>query len=102
MSRAKRFMECVWNLTPPVVLDPVIKITAVKEYDMVGDNLWASAAKDFLDHKSAAEMFKNAETRLRERVPNDASIATGYGVTARRDKALRLSIRANDEPRKKR
>jgi hypothetical protein len=99
MSRARKFMIHVWNMTPPVELPPAeyIRPSRLRDYDMTGNNHWASYAKDFLDHQSAAKLFKDAETKLREMMPNDASSAVGYGVTARRDRALRISIRATDD-----
>lgn len=98
MARALRLMEHVWNMTPPVELESVElkRISRLKDYNMTGNNHWASYANDFLKHKSAAKIFKDAETKLREMMPNDGITATGYGVIARRDKALRVSIRPVD------
>lgn len=105
MSRALRLMQHVYNLTEPVELDPVIfqKKSALKDYNMAGNNAWASAAKDFLDHKDAAKLYEDAESKLKELVPNDAASATGYGITAKRDRALRLRIRSDsdDKPKSK-
>lgn len=99
MARALRFMEHVWNYTEPVILEPVElrKISSTKEYNMTGNNLWASYANDFLLHKEAAKKFKDAEEKLKELVPNDASTCTGHGLVAKRDRALRLSIRAIED-----
>jgi hypothetical protein len=97
MSRAQKLMEHVWNMTPPVEMEPVeyTKPSRLREYDMAGNNHWASYAKDFLDHQSAAKLFKDAEAKLKEMTPNDGSLARGYGVVVRRDRALRLSVRAD-------
>jgi predicted phage-related endonuclease len=97
MSRALKFMEHIWNMTEPVVLDPVVLASRTKEYDMTGHNQWAAFARDFLDHQKAAKTFKYAETELKGLVPNDASTATGHGVVAKRDRALRVSIRASED-----
>ena len=97
MSRAKKLMEHVWSMTPPVEMEPVeyTKPSRLREYDMAGNNHWASYAKDFIDHQSAAKLFKDAEAKLKEMTPNDGSLARGYGVVVRRDRALRLSVRAD-------
>jgi hypothetical protein len=98
IARAQRFMECVWAMVPPVELDPVDyqKPSALVDYDMHGNNYWAAYAKDWLQHKDAAKLFKNAETELKELVPHDARSCIGYGVQIKRDRALRLSVRAAD------
>jgi hypothetical protein len=95
MSRAKKLMECIWNLTPPVELDPVDyqKASALKDYDFTGSNHWAAYAKDFLDHQKAAKLFKDAETQLKGLIPDDARSVSGHGVFAKRDRALRISVR---------
>lgn len=100
MARALRLMEHVWNMTEPVVLDPVeLKvISRLKDYNMIGNNGWAAAAADWLQHQKASKLFDAAEKKIRELVPNDASTATGYSIVAKRDRANRLSIRGiNDE-----
>jgi len=99
MGRALRFMEHVWNMTEPVVLEPRIleKITAGKDYNFTGNNLWATAAFEWLNHKEAAKKHDDAEEKLRGLIPNDARVCTGYGVVAKRDRALRVSIRAIED-----
>ena len=102
MRRALKFMEHVWDMTEPVVLDVVEapKISALRDYDMNGNNLWASAAADWLLHRIDKIKYDKAEKQLKETVPNDASTCTGHGVVAKRDRALRLSIRAAEDERK--
>ena len=96
MARALRLMEHVWNMTPPVELEPVeLKhISRLRDYNMTGNNQWATAAGDFLQHQKAAEVWKDAVETLKGMVANDAASASGYGVIARRDRANRLSIRS--------
>lgn len=95
MGRAIRFMEHVWNMTEPVVLDhmEIKTISALKDYNMTGNNEWADAACNWLDHKDAANKFKDADSKIRELVQHDARTATGHGIVVRRDRANRLSIR---------
>jgi len=95
MARALRLMEHVWNMTPPVEMEPVElkRISRLRDYNMTGNNQWASAAGDFLQHQKAAEAWKNSVETLKGLVANDAASATGYGITARRDRANRISIK---------
>src|SRR6266704_4235867 len=95
MARALRLMEHVWNMTEPVELEPVElrRISRLRDYNMTGNNQWASAAGDFLQHQKAAETWKNSVETLKGLVANDAASATGYGITARRDRANRISIK---------
>lgn len=100
MARALRLMEHVYNMTEPVVLDPVeLKvISRLKDYNMTGNNQWAAAAADFVQHQKASKLFEAAEKKIRDLVPNDAASAIGYDIVAKRDRANRLSIRGiNDE-----
>lgn len=99
MARALRLMEHVYNMTEPVILDPVEykPITRAKDYVMTGNNHWASYAEEWSSHKEAAKKFKTAEEKLKEMVPADAASCIGYGVVARRDRAMRVSIRGLNE-----
>jgi predicted phage-related endonuclease len=102
MARALRLMEHVWNMTPPVELEPVElkRISRLVDYNMTGNNQWAAAAADYLSHHKAAKLFKSAEETIRGIIPNDAASATGYGLIAKRDKANRVSIKplSDDKP----
>lgn len=104
MARALRLMECVWSMREPVQLEPVElrTISPLKDYDFNGSNEWAHAAADWLSHRKAAEMFENAQSKLKELIPRDAKSVIGYDVVARRDRASRISIRGiHDKPAKK-
>jgi len=96
MARALRFMEHVYNMTEPVVMEPrtLERVSALKDYSMVGNNHWAAWANEWLANKDAATKFDEAEKGLRGLIANDARTCTGYGVVARRDRANRVSIRA--------
>jgi predicted phage-related endonuclease len=105
MARALRFMEHVWNMTEPVVMEPVTieRISAQKDYNFIGNNQWAVAASDWLNHRNAAKLHDDAEAKLRELIPNDARTVTGYDVIAKRDRANRVSIRSvhDEKPKRK-
>lgn len=94
LKRATAFMECVWELTPPVALPHITApVKAEKTYDMAGSNVWASDALVWLENYGAAKVAKDAEANLKGLVPADAMRCHGYGVEIRRDKAGRLSLR---------
>lgn len=96
MFRALKLMECVWDMLPPVELEPVeLKvISRLRDYNMTGNNVWAAAANDWLVHKEAAKLWEASVETIRGLVANDASSATGYGIVAKRDKANRISIKS--------
>jgi len=96
MSRAHKFMVHVWNMTPPVILDPVaapVPVSAMREYNMTGSNEFASFASNWLQHKTAAKLFDEAVSGLKEITPNDAKRAYGYGISIDRNKAGSLRIK---------
>ena len=95
MARALRLMEHVWNMTPPVELEAIElkSVSRLIDYNMTGNNAWASAAADFLKHQIAAKSYDTAVSTIKGLIPNDAASATGYGIVAKRDKANRISIR---------
>lgn len=96
--RAEAFMQCVWDLTPPIALPPVeAPVAAVKTYDMEGNNAWAMNAGLWLENHPAKKRFEGAEKELKAFVPADAALAKGHGIVCKRDRAGRLSISAAKE-----
>src|SRR5579884_3147628 len=94
LRRAEQFMQCVFELRPPVALAPVAAPTkAEKIYDMTGSNQWASEAVVWITNRQAAKDFAAAEKAIKGIVPTDAIRCHGHGIEARRDKANRVSIR---------
>lgn len=93
-DRAWRFMQCVWNLTPPIELAPVAApVKAEKTYDMTGDNQWASDAVTWLTTKQSAKDFAAAEKAIKALVPADAIKCHGHSIQVSRNKAGSLSIK---------
>lgn len=94
MMRAKLFMECVFDLRPPVVFEPVAPpAKAEKVYDYSTNNHWCSEAVIWQQTHQAAKDFAASEKALKQLVPADAMRVFGAGIEAKRDKANRLSIR---------
>lgn len=97
LARAKQFMECVWNLTPPVILAPVAPpAKPEKTYDMQGNNEWASEAVTWLTTRQAAKDFAACEKAIKAIVPADAIKCNGHGISVSRNKAGSLSIKAKE------
>lgn len=94
MRRAQAFMQCVFDLTPPVAPAPVAAPTKPeKTYDMTGRNEWGAEAVTWLTTRQSAKDFSAAEKALKGLVPADAIRCHGHGIEIRRDKANRLSVK---------
>jgi hypothetical protein len=94
LSRAQQFMECVWSRTAPVALPAVAApVRPTKTYDMTGSNSWASHAATWIETYAAKQAATAAEKEIKLLVPDDAVLCHGHGVSVKRDKAGRLSLR---------
>lgn len=94
MERATQFMHCVHTLTPPVVLPAApAPVKAERVYDMTGNNAWAAEAATWLTTRQARRDNEAADKALKQLVPADAACCSGYGISAMRDRAGRLSLR---------
>jgi predicted phage-related endonuclease len=92
-NRAALFMQHVFDITPPVVLDPVAPpVKATKEYDFTQNNMWCNLAHDFSKTHMDASIHEKAKAELKKLVPADAVRVYGGGIEATRDRANRLKI----------
>ncbi len=95
VRRGWQFMRHVMDHTLPIELPKVSPpIVPSKSYDMTGSNIWASSASVWLETKDAADRCKGAEKDLKGLVSADAKECSGHGVIVKRDRAGRLSLRA--------
>jgi hypothetical protein len=89
------FWDCVQTGTipvaPPVPLPP--KPVGVREVCLEGNNSWASAAVDWLEHRDAAKRHAAACGTIKGLVEADVARAFGHGIEAKRSKSGALSIR---------
>lgn len=89
------FWECVRTGKPPCAVpsEPTPKPVGVVEYNMDGNNAWASFAGEYLETKLAADRHDSAKKELKALVPDDASKCFGHGLIIKRDKrgALRFA-----------
>jgi predicted phage-related endonuclease len=90
-----RFWECVQSGTAPVptAAPPAPTPIGVREVCLEGNNSWAVAAADWLEHRAAAKKHGAAVTALKELVEADVARAFGHGIEAKRSKAGAISIR---------
>lgn len=96
MARGLRFMEHVWNMTEPVVVEPApvyLPPDKMREINAVGDNRFALLASQWLANKKASKDFDEAVDGLKEKLPHDARRIFGYGVQVKRAKngSVRIS-----------
>jgi predicted phage-related endonuclease len=90
-----RFWECVQSGTPPVAaaVPPAPKPIGVREVCLEGNNLWATSAADWLQHRLAAKTHAEASQSLKRLVEDDVARAWGHGIEVKRSKAGALTIR---------
>lgn len=72
---------------PPVATDKM------RVVDMTGNNAFASAAKDWLDHQAASKLFDASVKDIKSMIEPDVREATGYGIKVSRSKAGAISIK---------
>lgn len=95
LRQLEDFHTCVQLRVPPDGSAPLTPppISAMKSYDMTGNNNWAFHADVWAANKDAVDAFKAAEKALKEAMPDDASEASGHGVVAKRSKSNAISIK---------
>lgn len=99
MARAHRFMNHVWMMTEPVVIEPApvyVPFEHMKELNLTTNNAYAEAADDWLLNKGAAEKFTKAVENIKGMVPSDVKRVFGRGIQAKRSKNGSIRITALD------
>ena len=74
---------------PPRAPRPI----GVREVCLEGNNAWASAAFDWLQHREAAKTHASACQSIKGLVEDDVSRAFGHGIEAKRSKSGAITIR---------
>ncbi len=95
-TKAKEFWNCVETLTPPVAMATSFKTNIKKDMrtvDMTGNNSWSSLAVDWLDNKEPAKKFEAAKDGIKALVEADVGEASGHGITVKRSKDNKISIK---------
>ncbi len=95
LDAEQRFWECVQTGTEPTAIEPppAPRPIGTREICLEGNNAWASAAFDWLEHREAAKFHAAACTSIKELVDEDVSRAFGHGIEAKRSKSGAISIR---------
>lgn len=93
------FRDCVATGRQPVPAPPIAapRPVGTREVSLDGNNAWAAAAADWLQHREAAKLHASAVTTIKSLVEEDVSKAFGHGIEARRNKAGAISIREFSE-----
>lgn len=91
------FWDCVQTGRLPVPAEPppAPKALAVREICLDGNNTWASAAFDWLEHREAAKTHAAATIAIKQLVEGDVKRAFGHGIEARRSKSGAITIKAS-------
>jgi predicted phage-related endonuclease len=95
LEAEEEFWDCVQTGREPVPVlpPPPPRPTGTREVCLEGNNGWASAAFDWLQHRDAAKVHASAVTSIKSLVEADVARAFGHGIEARRSKSGAISIR---------
>lgn len=89
------FWDCVQTGRQPVpfLAPPPPKPIGIREVCLEGNNAWASAAADWIDHREAAKRHAASIVQIKDLVEPDVARAFGHGIEAKRSKAGAISIK---------
>jgi predicted phage-related endonuclease len=95
LEAEESFWDCVLSGQEPVPADPPRppRPVGTREICFEGNNAWASAACDWLQHNAAAKIHAKATGLIKDLVEADVKRAFGHGIEAKRSKSGALSIR---------
>jgi predicted phage-related endonuclease len=95
ITAERRFWRCVeTGDTPrPYGVEPSgLRAAAIRIVDMSGSNSWAQFAAVFCGTRSAFLDHERAKSELKALMPEDAKVASGHGVRAKRSKSGAVSF----------
>ena len=72
---------------------PPPRPTGTREICFDGNNAWASAAVDWIQHRDAAKTHAAASGLIKSLVEEDVARAFGHGIEAKRSKSGAITIR---------
>lgn len=97
IARGERFMMCVDMKMPPIAEKPAgPPVVPNTVRNMTGNNSWAAHAADWLNTRQEAETHKDCEKILKAMVQPEDKKCFGNGIRITRDRAGRLSLRADE------
>jgi predicted phage-related endonuclease len=95
VTAERKFWRCVESGEPPRLFGvepPKPRIEAVRIVDMSGSNSWAEFAGLFRNTRPAFLDHERSKAELKTLMPEDAKVATGHGVRAKRSKSGAVSF----------
>jgi predicted phage-related endonuclease len=95
LEAEEQFWDCVQTGQEPQAMPapPAPKPVGTREVCLEGNNAWASAAVDWLEHRAAAKTHASACSSIKELVEEDVTRAFGHGIEAKRCKSRAITIR---------
>lgn len=95
LEAEEEFWDCVQTGREPVPVlpPPPPRPIGTREVCLNGNNAWASAAFDWLEHRAAAKAHASAVTSIKGLVEEDVARAFGHGIEAKRSKSGAITIR---------
>jgi predicted phage-related endonuclease len=95
LEAEQAFWDCVLTGEEPVAAEPLPSPRPIgtREVCLEGNNAWASAAFDWLEHCDAAKLHAAACGSIKALVEEDVARAFGHGIEAKRSKSGAITIR---------
>jgi hypothetical protein len=90
LTAERKFWRCVETGEPPRVFgidSPRARIGTVRIVDMSSSNAWAEFSNVFRRTREAYHEHEQAKVELKSLMPEDAKVAIGHGVRAKRSKS---------------
>ena len=89
------FWDCVQTGRQPVpfLAPQPPRPIGIREVCLEGNNAWAAAAADWIDHRHAAKRHAASIVQIKDLVEPDVARAFGHGIEARRSKAGAIAIK---------
>ena len=95
VTAERKFWRCVESGEPPRLFGveaPKPRIEAVRIVDMSGSNSWAEFADLFRNTRQAFLDHERSRAELKALMPDDAKVAIGHGIRAKRSKSGAVSF----------
>jgi len=94
LEAEQRFWSAVLTGEPPVAFEPppAPRPIGTREVCLEGNNAWAAAACEWLEHRDAAKNYASACAAIKSLVEADVARAFGHGIAAKRSKSGAITI----------
>jgi hypothetical protein len=95
LTAEKKFWRCVESGEAPRLFGvgpPLPRIEAVRVVDMSASNAWAEFANVFRNTREAFLEHERSKAELKTLMPEDAKLAIGHGIRAKRSRSGAVSF----------